>query len=248
MKILRFDIAGKFAHFKKFYVNSSSLSYFFPPRTTVCGIIGAITGRERDSYYADFSIDKAKIGIRICERIRKSVFTVNYKSIKDSMNFENVMLIREHTQIPFEVILPQDFKNQVRYRIYFFHREKKIYEELMKRLEAGYTEYPVYMGISEFICKITDWAEIEAEKVKPDDKVYDIITVVNTEYIIKNGLIFSENLHYIKEKMPVDFNTNREISKVSDFIIELNQLKVRARLKSTGPLYRCDEGFILFME
>ena len=49
MKIIVFDIKGKFAHFRKFYTNSSSLTYGIPPRTAICGILAAILGLERDS-------------------------------------------------------------------------------------------------------------------------------------------------------------------------------------------------------
>ena len=47
MRGVIFDIEGKFAHFRKIYTNSSSLSYLVPPRTTVQGIIAAMLGYER---------------------------------------------------------------------------------------------------------------------------------------------------------------------------------------------------------
>ena len=64
MEILAFNIRGKFAHFRKFYSNSSALSYFIPPRTTIIGLIAGMLGLERDSYYEDFSLDNCDTGVR----------------------------------------------------------------------------------------------------------------------------------------------------------------------------------------
>ena len=49
-KILIFDIKGPMAHFRKFYTNSSSLSYLFPPRTVVAGIIAGILGLPSERF------------------------------------------------------------------------------------------------------------------------------------------------------------------------------------------------------
>lgn len=64
MKIIIFELWGKFAHFRKFYTNSSSLSYSVPPRTTIEGIIAAILGYERDSYYEKFNPDNLYVAVR----------------------------------------------------------------------------------------------------------------------------------------------------------------------------------------
>ncbi len=64
MKITVFDLYGKFAHFRKFYTNSSSLTYLIPPRTTIEGIIAALLGYERDSYYDVLSVDKLNIAVK----------------------------------------------------------------------------------------------------------------------------------------------------------------------------------------
>lgn len=44
MKALTFCINGKMAHFRKYYSNSSVLSYLLPPVTTVKGILAGLLG------------------------------------------------------------------------------------------------------------------------------------------------------------------------------------------------------------
>jgi CRISPR-associated protein Cas5h len=67
MKLLQFDIYGRLAHFRKFYSNVTSLSYYFPPRNTIIGMIGSILGMQRDSYYGILSDNKLGVAIRILE-------------------------------------------------------------------------------------------------------------------------------------------------------------------------------------
>lgn len=64
MKFLVFDLKGKFAHFRKFYTNSSSLSYLVPPRTVIEGMVAAILGFERDSYYDMFSAENLLVAVQ----------------------------------------------------------------------------------------------------------------------------------------------------------------------------------------
>ncbi|MBC7076121.1 MAG: CRISPR-associated protein Cas5, partial [Syntrophomonadaceae bacterium] len=71
MKVLIFDIKGRFAHFRKIYTNSSSLSYTLPPRTTVMGMIAAILGRERDTYYEEFNSQNMDIAVQKINPTRK---------------------------------------------------------------------------------------------------------------------------------------------------------------------------------
>lgn len=48
--ILVFDLWGDLGHFKKPYTTTSPLSYAFPPRPTVAGIISAIVGLKKEEY------------------------------------------------------------------------------------------------------------------------------------------------------------------------------------------------------
>jgi CRISPR-associated protein Cas5h len=64
-KLLIFEIGGKFAQFKKFYTNSSSLTYPIPPRTVLMGMVASILEENRDEYYNWLSPSNSKFGIKI---------------------------------------------------------------------------------------------------------------------------------------------------------------------------------------
>jgi CRISPR-associated protein, Cas5h family len=57
------------AHFRKVYSNSTSLSYYFPPRTTVLGIVAAALGLPRDSYYD--KLNQLNVGVSAVTPLRK---------------------------------------------------------------------------------------------------------------------------------------------------------------------------------
>jgi len=164
LEILIFDLSGKMAHFRKYYTNSSSLTYYFPPRTVIIGLIAGLIGKERDSYYEIFSKDKAYVGISVKSNIKKIIQTVNYiwaEKLSD-LNLSK----GQHTQIPLEIITPQNFDDSIKYRIYFYHKENEIYERIIDAVKNKKIVYPPYLGIAEFAANI-EFLDI----VKPEIKV-----------------------------------------------------------------------------
>src|SRR6056297_1529391 len=60
---LSFTIAGPWAHFRRIDTTTEKLSYRVIPRTTVAGLVAAILGEPRDSYYETFAPDASAIAI-----------------------------------------------------------------------------------------------------------------------------------------------------------------------------------------
>lgn len=240
-KLLIFDIQGTMAHFRKFYTNSSSLSYTFPPRTTITGLIAGMLGRARDSYYEELSGKQCKIAISVRTRLRKIMQTINYVRTK---SLGELNLSAGHTQIPLEIVLPtQNFK-QLRYRIYFYHNGETLFE-LEEVLGSSKLVYPPYLGISEFIAEVNlvDFIkENQISRFSDSTTPVEIPTAVNVEQIPKGGFIFEPGpgkvLQYVKERMPLEFDTERKLKKGASFIYEKNQSK--AKLKIEGDYYEIE--------
>lgn len=238
-KLLIFDIKGPAAHFRKFYTNSSSLSYTFPPRTAITGLVAGILGRERDSYYEELDSERCRVAISVRTPVRKIMQTVNYVRTKSPGELN---LSAGHTQIPLEIVLPLKNSERINYRIYFYHSDE-VMHELKKILESDKFVYPPYLGISEFIAELNFIDFIENKQISrlEDSTVpVEIATVINVEQISKGGLVFEpdsgKTLQYVKERMPLEFNLERKLKKASSFIYEKNQNK--AKLKVKGYYYR----------
>ena len=251
--VLIFDIYGPIAHFRKYYTNSSSLSYAFPPRTVITGILAGLLGWERDSYYEIFSPKCCSVAVKLQSRLRKIFQTVNYLFIK---NLSDLNGRSGHTQIPIELVVPALREKEIRYRIYFAHQEKEIMKELANILVNKKYYYPPYLGLSEFIASIELVATkgIAIKEIPPGETV-ELCTPVNTNLLEKDGVLFEVPnsqviLQYLKERMPLSFLPGRKPGGVADFIFEKNQHFIRAQLNSPAwkLKYLDAEETIVFME
>lgn len=228
-KLLIFDVVGEMAHFRAFYTNSSSLSYIFPPRTAITGLIAGILGRNRDSYYSEFSSEKCHVALSIKNPVRKIMQCVNFIRTK---NIGEVNGSAGHTQIPIEIVLCGKLRDLLRYRVYFWHREKT-FDELLDVLESKNYVFPPYLGITEFIADLQMVDLIEGKKIKKLDPAISMVSVssvVNIEKMEEKSLVFKsyENKSgtYVREKMPLEFDEGRLIKKTSNFICETNGEKL----------------------
>jgi len=122
MEIISFDLVGKFAHFRKFYSNSTALSFTIPPRTSIIGMIASFLGKERDSYYEEFSSENILIGLAVKTPIKKSFHRLNLLKIGSTSDFRGKA---GRTQIPMEIITGEDIRKQdIVYRIFVGHTNK----------------------------------------------------------------------------------------------------------------------------
>lgn len=213
MKVMIFDLKGPFAHFRKIYTNSSSLSYSLPPRTTLAGIIAAILGWERDSYYEVMSSKKVGIAVQKITQTRKIIQTLNYIKISDDKknktNKINISLLspREgHTQIPFEIICGEP---EIRYRVYLKSENADIYEGLKKALQEEKSVFPIYLGAAPF-SGVFEW--VGEGELKQDDsrEAKEIFTPVDVNCIEKlMWQDMQQECMLVKDRMPVDFLEGR---------------------------------------
>lgn len=240
MDLLILKLKGKFAHFRKFYTNSSSLSYTVPPRTTIIGLIAAILGYERDSYYEIFSKDNLKVSIKKDNPIRKIMQSVNYiKATSPKSIFEP----KEHTQIPLEILTGDD---GVKYTIYISGSDKSLMDELEYRVKNNKYVYSPYFGAAPFNCIFEFCERIDAEPKKSEELV-KISTLINSKYIVEGSIdIFeNDNLKLLKERMPVEFLKDRDIGSMASYIYDENGHPLKVKLNT--EFVRLKDENIVFM-
>jgi len=215
MRVIIFDLQGKFAHFRKFFTTSSSLSYSVPPRTTIAGLIAAILGRERDSYYAEFASDKLQIAVRKMGKTRKFMQTLNY--IK-ATSTKDLIAPKLHTQIPFEIVTGEP---GVHYRVYVAHQNVELLDEIYERVCKSKYIYPPYLGVAPFAAHLTPIAQSEAQPIETKDYI-PVSTVIRQDYIAADGIKIEDASCLLKEKMPTDFDAGRCIKSVNSYIYDEN--------------------------
>lgn len=190
------------AHFRNIETNSSSLSYSFPPPTTIRGMIAAILGLERESYFETFSIENSFAAIKCLSKNRKIIQTLNFQTYKED----------QITQIPQEIIVPEEKNGNICYRIFFAVENKELQEQLKKLVSNNKQIYPVSMGIASFICSVKYIGEYVVEKVKAGEKrIMESVTCLDNNYMEvvdwgTNTKIFHENMrrYFLPERKPGD--------------------------------------------
>jgi CRISPR-associated protein Cas5h len=148
--ILVFDLKGPLAHFRKFYTNSSSLTYISPPRTVIAGLIAGILGRERDTFFEELDTVHCGIGLSLRTGVRKIMQTVNYIRTTDNDGYSSFAGIVRHAvsrkisgyPTPLELVLPVKPHRELTYRIYFSHHDEKVFDELRQRIVNNQYVYP----------------------------------------------------------------------------------------------------------
>jgi len=222
MKVLSFDIKGKFAHFRKFYANNTALSYSIPPRTTIMGMLAAILGRSRDTYYEELSSSRIMISVQLLTPLKKSFHRLNLLKIKGPSDFRGA---NGRIQTPFEVVTGQNIgRDTLAYRVYVAGIEEslEIFDELLQRIEDRETVYNLTLGTANFLASIDNMKLWKGTKIQSAKEAVSISSIVNIESIDK--LVFTDidnkKLLLEEEIMPSDFRVNhsREVVKMNRVI------------------------------
>jgi len=207
-KIIELKVSGKFAHFRKFYTNSSSLSYLIPPRTAIIGMFASILERERDTYYEEFESIYVSLSIPEGWFIRKQTHSIN--------NLHNAyyrLLVNgngkiQHSQNKLELLLFPVLKKKIVYNIYIGIRndsDDKIVKEIVSKVKDGNLGYGAYLGQRQFKAFIELVNVYEGTKIKFLDSYHTLHSICSEENFVKFEL--EEGISIIRELMPHDFKT-----------------------------------------
>jgi len=226
-KILVFDVWGDYAHFRRGYTTTSPLTFSIPPRTALCGLIGAILGLEKESneYLKHFVLYQAKIGLKLLNPVKKVQIAENLIHTKDAKGI-GMNLIKRRTQIRFE------FLKDPKYRIYFWHSNNKIYDQFKKNLIEHKSVYTPCFGLSQNIANFNFVGEMDAEIKEPHKKIL-IHSVLPTEKVTdKEGINFDYSGEYFSLRLPTEMTQERVITKYSDILFERNGKPIEANMKA----------------
>lgn len=242
-KMLVFDVWGDYAHFRRFYTTTSPLSFPIPPRTALCGLIGAIIGleKERNDYLKYFSTESAHIALRLLNPIKKTVIAENLINTKvaKGLGMNLIKHMGGRTPIRFEFL-----KNQ-KYRIYFYNTDEEdgIYQKLKYNLTNHKTKYTPCLGLSENIANFKFIGEFEIKNLSPSDVHIPISTVITLQKISPDsGISFEREGEYFSIRVPVELNTKRVVTKYSDIIFDRNGRPIRAKLTEPYTIINYPDG------
>jgi CRISPR-associated protein Cas5h len=185
IQILSFRYNGKYGHFRKPYSTVSSLTYQFPPRTAVAGLLGAILGVPKGEVSETFNEDNLRVAIAIEKEIKTVTHVTNFRqsssgdvdySIKRPPNnwkpkeLKNLPDSNKSTQIPMELLRNPSY-------VLYVNLEKEMLD-LISRIKTERYVYTPCMGLSEFFAGIEYISQGTAKK-RENYVEYNISTVIS---------------------------------------------------------------------
>jgi len=242
MDMIVFELYGSMAHFRKIYSTSTSLSYFFPPRTTIIGILAGMLGRDRDSYYPEFSRDQCRVALSVREPMRKIVQTVNYLNTDtlDEMHLRGKYWREPRVPTTVEIVVSEEdaIRNPVKYRVFLHHKNQKIMDEISDILCNGRFHYPLSLGAAWCLGSAQFLGRVQAE-IQCPERYVDISTVVPLS-LLESVKIRRDLRIYREDNVPVSFHEGRILDSAEDYIFEHSGKEIPVKIH--GETFTCKYG------
>ncbi|MHA1222749.1 MAG: type I-B CRISPR-associated protein Cas5b [Candidatus Heimdallarchaeaceae archaeon] len=234
METLVFDIKGEFAHFRAYDTTRENMTYPFPPRTAILGLIGGMLGFERNKYWVNSSLKDSSVALQILSPIWRSSIKINYlhtkypiilpSSIKILMAKDPFAVTNKESR-GFNAPVNLNVLRSVAYRIFFHSHDESLMDELHMRLKTRRYCYPPYLGHANMLAEINF---IDKIPVKPMEKgEYEVRSLIPVSAIdtylfsldelgftiifnVPMALGYEHGRLYLKKSEHIILNTNLE--------------------------------------
>jgi CRISPR-associated protein Cas5h len=176
---LSFTVSGPWAHFRRIDTTTEKLTYRVIPRTTVAGLLAAVLGKPRDSYYRTFSPEASAIAITPTSSLTTmaipqltlpteegDIQTADGVSGKTVVDPETIATERKRRT--FEYVVDPS------YRVDVIFDDTTVFENLHDMMSNGRSTYTPYLGKSECLATIEDVQRTEV-LTADDSSVVDSI-------------------------------------------------------------------------
>lgn len=182
-RCLSLTIRADWGHFRRIDRTVTKQTYRLPPRTTIAGMLAAMVGSRRDSYYETFGSDVSAVAVEPLGTIRTVTEPMLGLSTNPDEHFESAGGTGQKTV---QVRYPDSTLNRQlhsyellvdpAYRIDVAVEDRAFYRALANRLDTGTTHYPLSMGLSEYLA----WVEFHGEYTVDicDDEIVEVDSAV----------------------------------------------------------------------
>lgn len=158
---LSFTVSGPFAHFRRIDATTEKLTYRVIPRTTVAGLLAAILGEPRDSYYDTFSREASAMAISpACSLSTQAIPILTLPTtsgdIKSAEGISGKTVIDPKTIAEERKRRTFEYVVDASYRIDLILDDTKTFDRLTDYLESGRAVYTPSLGKTECLASIED--------------------------------------------------------------------------------------------
>ncbi len=236
--VLVFDIWSDFAHFRRFETTTSPLTYPFPTGTAIAGLLAAIAGLPKDSYYLLFSRNNVEYSLRILTPIKKIVVPISIVKTDEPNWFFLWKLKDPRAPTPYE------FVKDPKYRIYIRFKNstlKELYGKLKQLLENHQTIYTPYLGITEMIANFEFIGDFPAAPIRIKDETIELHSVARIDSI---KILLEEGKRYGRETVPLYMDNDRKVLEYCNVVYEVNGNPIKIQ---SGIAYKVEDENVSFL-
>ena len=231
MNAIGFTLKGRYGHHIRLDGAMVKQTHTIPTKTALYGLLGAILGRERDSYYEEFS----DLSIAIVPlHIRRESIAQNHLSTESLPELGNTGIkAPDHTKKSQRV--PVEYLVNPEYKIYIDSENESLLSEIKETLSSKSYEYTPCLGTTECLADLSLDQSITVTEI--DSSNVDSV-VPDAEF---DKIIPSEKAEITFEKIASNFKSldkGRKPTGFQDVIVPLNQksliLKDNAKVYTDG--------------
>jgi len=185
--ILSVKFHSKYGHFRKPYSNVSSLSYPFPPRTALAGLLGAVLGVPKVEVSTRFDENNLKVAVEIEHPIKTITHVTNLRqdcsgridySIKHTLKTKKQVQSKNVADSNKAAQVPQEILRSPSYILYI--SLKNDMNKLVSRIEGRRFVYTPCMGLSGFLADLDYESNDFCEVLGPGQ--YEVSTITDAAY------------------------------------------------------------------
>ena len=208
MKVIGFNLSGKYALFTKPYTKNQPQSFIIPPKTAIAGMIGGILGYSRDEYQERLKNLKYSV---VLKNVSKYTTRFNLLQGKNaSFNYSKNPLRNppergQRSPTTFELLKNPSWD-------IFISLDDELLIELQNRIKNSLFEYVPYLGVVNAFAKLELFEEI-IELKKGVEKI---------KSFFEFGLVkvkLNEPVKFYSELIPVEFKEKRSEPVTKEMVI-----------------------------
>jgi len=215
MKVIGFNLSGKYALFTKPYTKNQPQSFIIPPKTAIAGMIGGILGFRRDEYQEKLKNLKYSIVVKDFKKYTTRFNLLQGKSATFSYSknpLRNPPERGQRSPTTFELLKNPSWD-------VFVSMEDKLLEELQDRIRKSLYVYEPYLGVANAFAKLTLFQEmVELENGINKIKSFFELNLVKVRLI--------KPTRFYNELIPVGFESERSLPITKEMVVIMDEFEV----------------------
>jgi len=229
MKVIGFNLSGKYALFTKPYTKNQPQSFIIPPKTAIAGMIGGILGFKRDEYQEKLKNLKYSVVVKDFKKYTTRFNLLQGKSATFSYSknpLRNPPERGQRSPTTFELLKNSSWD-------IFVSIEDELLEELQDRIRKNLYVYEPYLGVANAFAKLNLFQEIiELEKGISKIKSFFELDLVKVRLI--------KPTRFYNELIPVGFESERSLPITKEMVVIMDEFEVlnKKEIKNEFFLYK----------